>query len=42
VNHVCSVKKTPELTLCVFIADYIVYSGFGVNLQQSYCMCDVM
>ena len=41
-NHVCSVRKTPEWPLCVFIASYIIDSCVGVILQPSYSMCDVM
>jgi hypothetical protein len=38
----CSVRKTPEWPLCVFIDTYIIYCGVGVIWQPSYSMCDVM
>jgi len=42
VNQVCSVRKTTEWPLCVFIASYIIYCGVGVIWQPSYSTCDVM
>jgi len=42
VKHVCSVRKTPEWSLCLLISSNIVYSAVGVIWQPSYCMCDVM
>ena len=41
-TYVCSVRKTSEWPLCVFIAYYGTCSDAGVIWQPSYSMCDVM